>query len=297
MATSRKNRFQQLQDIGQLVEVKMDSAAILLPGKPIAIGTQNLNGYTGIAVLGRAIILAHIAPLPPHLLGASSSREIHPDEGDKHFERLVDAVQTLHKNNSSLFPAQTSVWGNFGRFRDEVAMPDKVEIAKQRFSKLGLPMKPAFYDVQAASLHASSAGTVVGFIKDGKTHLLVEDKPVHAIDFSVETRVPALASASSSRRANPATTTVTRQRPDTHGTWLYSSQQRRWAFQLQDGTRPPHQQWPAASGKQRVWLVEKRNWRLYDFSTKSWCEDNNDDDDDDSGEDDDDGGDEDDDGD
>ena len=70
------NRYEQLKGIGQILEVPMDRADFLLPGRITAIGTRDLNGCSGVAILGQAIILAHIAPLPPHPEGASPARQI-----------------------------------------------------------------------------------------------------------------------------------------------------------------------------------------------------------------------------
>lgn len=274
MAASRTNRFRQLQQAGQLLEVKMDTAAILLPGNLNSIGTQNLNGCTGIAVLGQALILAHIAPLPPHPLGTSSNRVIGADEGDKHFERLVDEVKSLFESNKRLFPARTTAWGIFGRFRGDVAMPEKVKIAEQRFSKLGLPLKPAFYDVQIASLRADpAAGTVIGLIREGKSYLFVEDKLLHTVDFSIETAAPPRASESSSSsvvRATLSTTTTASPTSNVQGVWVYTSRQQRWGFQMLDGTQIPQPEWPAAAGTQRVYLSEEQVWSMYNFSTRTW---------------------------
>ena len=188
MAVPSTNRFNQLKEAKQILEVDMDNAAILLPEGAPSIGTKNLNGCSGIAILGRAFIPAHIAPLPLHSLGANPDRVVQPNEGDEHFKRLMDTVQSLFANHTQSFPTKTTAWGVFGRFRDEIALPEKVHIAQERLSKLGLPLKPAFFDVRVPnSPMAPAAGTVIGLVPKGMSYLYPEDRLLHSLNFNVET--------------------------------------------------------------------------------------------------------------
>ncbi|KAK1050694.1 hypothetical protein LTR74_016975 [Friedmanniomyces endolithicus] len=171
------NRYVQLKNAGQLMEVEMETAKILLPGGAIAIGTKDLNACSGIAILGEAIILAHIAPLPPHPLGTSQQRLIVQGEGEAHFETVMNMVQELYNTHKSRFPSQSTSWAIFGRFEGKIAMPEKLAIAKRRFQIMGLPMKFAQYDIAKASERTNPAvGTVIGVLQNRKTYLYVEDQ-------------------------------------------------------------------------------------------------------------------------
>ncbi|KAK5674002.1 hypothetical protein LTS10_013240 [Elasticomyces elasticus] len=163
----------------------MDEAKILLPGGLAAIGTRDLNACSGIAILGRAMIMAHIAPLPPHDLGASQQREIEPGEGEAHFESLLLEVQTLYNTHISHFPNRTTTWAIFGTFEGEIAMPEKLEIARQRFHAMGLPMRSALYTIGKASERTNpAAGTVLGVLQHGITYLYVENQLEDSINFN-----------------------------------------------------------------------------------------------------------------
>nr|POF16683.1 hypothetical protein CFP56_71324 [Quercus suber] len=201
MAANVIGRFTQLERQGLIREVQMNDVQVQLPDG--VIGTQNLNGCTAIAVLGRAIILAHIVPLPPHPLGASPNRKVEAGEGDDHFTRCLDAVRRLYDHNRELFPSRTTAWGIFGRYRGVVGMPEKLQIATQQFHKMGLPSRPAFYDVQPSdSPRRPGAGTVIGVAKDGMTYLYVEDEIKHSVNFNVA--VNATPASVTSRQQGPA---------------------------------------------------------------------------------------------
>ncbi|KAK5722192.1 hypothetical protein LTS12_027574, partial [Elasticomyces elasticus] len=254
------NRVVQLKNAGQLLEVEMDEAKILLPGGGLAaIGTRDLNACSGIAILGRAMILAHIAPLPPHDLGASQQREIEPGEGEAHFESLLLEVQTLYNTHISHFPNRTTTWAIFGTFEGEIAMPGKLEIARQRFHAMGLPMRSALYTIGKASERTNpAAGTVLGVLQSGITYLYVEDQLKDSINFNDQ---PTSNTVGGSAATTPAA-----------GAWVYSSQRRQLLYQTAEGQPVPQSQWPQRAGTHRVFHLENRKWNNFNFDTNQWSQ-------------------------
>lgn len=267
------SRYEQLKRAGKLLEVEMDKADILLPDGPVAIGTKNLNSCSGLVILGEsAIILAHIAPLPPHPQGASPQRIVRPDEGENHFRGILNDVQGLYNNHKSRFPSQATSWAIFGKFEGAVAMPEKLEIARQTFYSWGLPMKCALYNIEKASNRTNpAAGTVIGVMQDRKTYLYVEDKLQDSINFNQEAPTTSAASSSS----NPLTVTPasgstdqTYQRPQ--GFWAFSTQTVQFYYLTRENRPIPQAQWPPITGRQRVIIIETRKQAGYDFDAKQW---------------------------
>nr|POF16694.1 hypothetical protein CFP56_71335 [Quercus suber] len=177
--------------------------------------------------LGRAIILAHISPVPTHAsYRLDPRRVILPDEGDNHFNNLLDSIQQLYNVNRAYFPARSTGWGVFGRYQSindhgqaEITwMSEKLDILRQRLSSLGLSTSPIFYDVKRAQERSDpAAGTVIGIIMNGKTYLYVEDVVRHSFDFgsasaTATANTSALISSSNIRRvaSGPSTAVVIR---------------------------------------------------------------------------------------
>ncbi|KAK1083116.1 hypothetical protein LTR48_006517 [Friedmanniomyces endolithicus] len=57
--------FARLDDEEQILTVGMNEVAILEPDDDyVAIGTRDLNACSGVVIMGRGIIMAHISPYP-----------------------------------------------------------------------------------------------------------------------------------------------------------------------------------------------------------------------------------------
>lgn len=278
------NRFVQLQKAGHLLEVSMDAADILLPGGRLAIGTRNLNSCSGIVILGEAIILAHIAPLPPHPLGAASSRLLRPGEGEVHFNNVFDVVERLYNEHRNLFPDRTTSWAIFGSLGGNIAMPAKLAIAKDRFSAMGLPMRFAAYEVAEPSERKNpAAGTIIGVLQNRKTYLYVEDQIKDSIDFNKQDELAACqpgakkALPSTSSRASMTTAATSSSTGQTlpesssvQGFWAFSNGAKQFSYRTPENHPVPHAQWPQLTGRHKVVVVETKQILDYDFDSKQW---------------------------
>lgn len=243
----------------------------------MAIGTKDLNACSGIAFLGEAIILAHIAPLPPHPLGASKQRSIAPGEGEAHFERLLNVVQELYNRHRPSFSSQTTSWAIFGSFEGMVVTPEKLAIATQRFQTWGLPMRFAQYDIAKASERTNPvAGTVIGVLQNRKTYLYVEDQLKDSIDFNDRTDpTGALRSATTlspvqSQPVHTSASASTSAHPPALGLWTYTHQQSQFVYVTPTGQRVPQAEWPQRAGRQRILLVDTRTIIGFDFDANEW---------------------------
>ncbi|KAK1082678.1 hypothetical protein LTR48_006828 [Friedmanniomyces endolithicus] len=197
-SSSAPTKFTALSTAGKLLEVNMNDVGILLPQDRVrtSIGTQRLNGCTAIVVLGQAIIIAHIAPLPP---GSSTTRPPSVTAGDRHFNQMMDDVQTLLMINRAYFPPRTTAWGIFGKFEGS-SMKEKEDITTQRFAALGLTSRHIYYNVQLAQTRTKAAAGEVAVVRnDQVAALYVEDEVKMTVDFTKGvTQAPAVASSSAS---------------------------------------------------------------------------------------------------
>ncbi len=254
----------------------MNDALILLPGSGgAAIGTQNLNGCTAIVVLGRAIILGHVAPLPPVPEGSSGKRVVRPDEGDNHFHNLMDKIRDLYTRHQSHFPDQTTAWGIFGLL-DGRTMREKEAIAIQRFGAMGLPHKHIYYEVQQASLRANpAAGQAFGLLSEGSSWLYIEDKPIKKTDFSTPpTATPSSAASSSVEQSvRPTSTAIPSSSSNVQKQprfWAWSGRAKQWTFVVQGEGQRPEEEWPEARGRSMVYCTDDQKWRSFNFDTGNW---------------------------
>ena len=100
----------------QLLEVGVDDVKVLLPdSNEMAIGTRGLNGCTCVVILGpRAILLAHISPLPGRAADwERASEDARRRAGDDHHRRLLGTIETLVRQNARHFPSSDTAWGIF----------------------------------------------------------------------------------------------------------------------------------------------------------------------------------------
>ncbi|KAK0928934.1 hypothetical protein LTR29_017230 [Friedmanniomyces endolithicus] len=169
--------FARLDDEEQILTVGMNEVAILEPDDDyVAIGTQNLNGCSGVVVMGRGIIMAHISPYPT---GRSDNGNSDGRAGMRHFAELLAEVRDLHNQHSTLFSDDAVGWGIFARFEGEVPLEHHMDLATRMFSAMGLPQQPAFYDVHIPRRDDSppAKGTAVALrgTRTREPQLFVED--------------------------------------------------------------------------------------------------------------------------
>ncbi len=158
-----------------LLEVAMNQTSILRPGSQhLAIGTKDLRGCSGIAVIGDAIMLSHISPLPTEQSHSSTL-----DAGLRHFADKMAEVRNLFIAHRALFREGTAAWGSFARFKEEVPLEHHLQLAARVFSSLGLSVTPAFYDIYEPrrTNPPPGEGTIVAILGAGNDpQLYVEDE-------------------------------------------------------------------------------------------------------------------------
>lgn len=167
--------FDALRDQPELLTVDMNDAKILLPrSRQTAIGTENLNGCTAIAILGHAIILAHISPYPPP---GSSPTQQHPDKtpGEQHLDKWLARVEGIFKAYPLMFPPETTTWGFFGVLPGQGPMVHIVQATEQHIRQLGLKLKPHYYQVTDSTTKKASSSQVVAVVRADGTHLYCQD--------------------------------------------------------------------------------------------------------------------------
>jgi hypothetical protein len=166
--------FERCQLTSGFVEVQMNDVKILYKANsrmPLSIGTQDLNGCTAIAVLGEAVLLAHIAPTSP----AGIAKE---DFAKPYLQRLLDAV----KNQSFLFPGTTTTWGMFAFYPDG-EKDDEFETYVRNFLK-DIPGRMEYinYRTGAAQDRPRASGQLVVMLGAEGTTIFAEDKELKIQD-------------------------------------------------------------------------------------------------------------------
>ena len=198
-----RNNFERAAKARQLLEVPMNQCKTLMPDDPLKfIGTQDLNGCTAVVILGKAIMLSHIAPLPPASKGADTDpqRKIGPTESPDFFTSMLRSMIAYVELNGDLFPKRTTGWGIYAVINNEDALPEREEIAERLFTAAGLPSKPLFYmTTTAVARRGPASGTVIAGKKGEATALWVEDKPIHLERWDEFVQTSNAAESSSSR--------------------------------------------------------------------------------------------------
>ncbi|EME43623.1 hypothetical protein DOTSEDRAFT_25545 [Dothistroma septosporum NZE10] len=165
-------------------------------------------------------------------------------------------------------------------------MPQKLEIARQRLTSLGLPMKCAQYDIAKASDRTKpAAGTVIGVLQNQKVYLYVEDQLKDSIDFdpqaratsstlSIPTQTPAVSTprASTSSASASSSTGQTSPRPtvQTQSFWAFSTRLNQFSYRTRDNQPVLRSQWPLSLGRHPVVIAETGRTVLYDFDSRQW---------------------------
>ncbi|CAK4035031.1 Hypothetical predicted protein [Lecanosticta acicola] len=148
-------------------------------------------------------------------------------------------------------------------------MPEKLEIARQHFASLGMPMKCAQYDIAKASDRSNpAAGTVIGVLQNQKVYLYVEDKLKDSTDFNQQARAtlstPSVSSSGSTGQTSPTPT------GQTQSFWAFSTSLRQFSYRTRDNQLVPQSQWPRATGRHVVIIAETGRTMGYDFDSRQW---------------------------
>ncbi|KAI7205978.1 hypothetical protein KC343_g7726 [Hortaea werneckii] len=164
--------FQMYLGRSDFVEVGMNDLQILLPGLgKKAIGTRNLNGCTAVAILGDALLVAHISP-----------RADPRSPGEDHLKRHLASISSLYTRYRNYFPEHTTTWTFFGTLGGS-PMQHVVNEVQAHLKRDGLHAKPNFYPVAPATTKGLAAGEMIAAIRPKAVELyfekcLIETKPL-----------------------------------------------------------------------------------------------------------------------
>ena len=155
--------FQAYLSRSDFVEAGMNDLDILLPGtRKRAIGTRNLNGCTAIAILGNALLVAHIFP-----------RGDPKSPGEEHLKRHLSSIISLYTQYENHFLKYMTTWAFFGTLGGSL-MRSVVETVKTHLSRAGLLVQPKFYQVAPANTRGLSAGEMLAAIRGNEIELFLE---------------------------------------------------------------------------------------------------------------------------
>ncbi|KAK3616129.1 hypothetical protein LTR56_026154 [Elasticomyces elasticus] len=157
---------------------------------------------------------------------------------------------------------------------------------------MGYDMRPAFYQEINPEDVSPPKGELVGcFRATGITELYLESSKLwhgqtaSAPSANISTGQSRAMAATMQAAALPSTASTSPASRSVNNFWAYTSAQNRFSYRSVNGPLP-EQQWPTMRGKSQVYIVERRQWRVFDFSARQW-QAQDDDDNGDDGEDDD----------
>jgi len=166
--------FRRLREAEQLLEVGVDDVQLLSPGSnKRAIGTQGLNGCTCVVMLGTAILLAHIAPLPgSYEQWRSTDRDVRQASYDHH----EDSLQNVARKNAHEFPTSSTAWGIFSQ-GPQGSMQTVIQQVQTHLSSIGYEIRPAFYHEINPERARAPKGELVSFHnRSGVAELWLESR-------------------------------------------------------------------------------------------------------------------------
>ncbi|KAG7113178.1 hypothetical protein HYQ46_004369 [Verticillium longisporum] len=137
-----------------------------------AVGTAGLGSCSVVAIASeRAVILAHIPPLPD----LHSQR---PDAGDANVRQMMKRVRRLYRDNRQFFDnAEGRV--TCAIYAGEVALPDQVAIMQEQLRLLGFEPSTDYYQVPAdANVGRGTVVIVAPPHHQGQVGVYVEDSLV-----------------------------------------------------------------------------------------------------------------------
>ena len=166
--------FHTLREAGQLLEVGMNDVNLLLPGSGhMSIGTRGLNGCTCVVILGEAIILAYVSPLPGNIQQLTRSTQNLTQLSSEHHQRFLQAVTNLVRQNARWFPTSTTAWGVFA-CNEEGGLQSVFTQFRSHLATMGYEIRPAFYRNIDSRLVRSPKGELVGLRRAGVSELYLE---------------------------------------------------------------------------------------------------------------------------
>lgn len=136
-----------------------------------AVGTQNLNGCTAVAIISNyGAILAHIPPLP--------YVTTNPHVGMQNLQARVAEMMAAYQQHVDYFPAAASslVVGAF--FGGQAALPHHLEHIRVSLTQRGLIPRLRLYQVTAGGHPTPAQGTVFIDARWGPPVVYVENQPV-----------------------------------------------------------------------------------------------------------------------
>ncbi|KAK6442247.1 hypothetical protein LTR95_001522 [Oleoguttula sp. CCFEE 5521] len=151
-------------------------SSLLLPGSDqTAIGTKGLNGCTCVVILGTAIILAHISPLPGSYDQWAGSDKDTTKASREHHDSALRNIARLVGNNAAHFPSSTTAWGIFSQ-SPEGPMRSVIAQVQTQLHLMGYGMRPAFYQEIAPKDATPPKGEVVSLHRYGVAELYLESR-------------------------------------------------------------------------------------------------------------------------
>ena len=173
---SGSSLYSHLRNNRRLLEVGQDDVQLLLPGSSVqGIGTRGLDGCNCVVIIGRAVIMAHITPLPGSTQQrARDSLDVREQVRVAHHERFLQAVTRLVEGNASHFPTS---WGIFSYGPGSSAPAHAIMAQVQaHLAGMGFPMRPAFYQSVPVTSVTGSKGELVATCRlTGEILLYLED--------------------------------------------------------------------------------------------------------------------------
>lgn len=209
---SQLSLFRTLDEAKQLVKVAVDDAQVLVPasGKR-AIGTHGLNGCTCIVVMGHAILLAHISPLPGTFQQWQSAQEDVDKAGRTHLANGLEQVGKLIRQQGDRFPTTSTVFGIFSLGK-RGPMTFVISQSQTFFNSMGFDMRRSFYREIESETWSPPKGEVVAFYnRNGDTELYQEATKLWPQQAPKSSSATSQAASASSQSVPPSTSTSTTQ--------------------------------------------------------------------------------------
>jgi len=155
--------FRKLREAEQLVEGGVDDVQVSSPGlNKRAIGIQGLNGCTCVVMLGTAVLLARIAPLPgSYEQRRSTNRDVRQASRD-HYENSLQNVTRLVRQHAHDFPTSGTASGIFSQ-GPQGSMQDVIQQIQRHLSSMVYEMRPAFYQETNPEAARAPNGETVSF--------------------------------------------------------------------------------------------------------------------------------------
>ena len=140
-------------------------------GQIRAIGTQNLNGCTAVAIISPlGAILAHIPPMP------YPSQD--PNIGMQNLIRLMDQLLSLYRTHAYAFPTGGTSLVVGAYHGGSPALPHHLQQIRSILLAQGLIPLLRMYNVTLGGHRGPAEGTVFIDARTGEVTVYVEDQPL-----------------------------------------------------------------------------------------------------------------------